>query len=258
MLLFAALSCDAQNFRIKNYSLGYRAVEIEAVGNNPLTIPPFLKNPWVYQNYLNNQVQYNGITGDPGIQIVRNYSFSTEWYKDSAESRFWRRYTIQTGLFLSNRLTKNMSLENQRFVSTATDTTSYRDVYSLVQKQQFLGISTGINRRIRISNSLMFFTGFQLQGTTAFSHSYQQQWDSSVYHKQVWTTKTTRLPNLKGKNYLQWQALIPLAFELNAYKHEVFLRAEFDYGITGDRYRTSYTTKETDGFSFWLIYLPKH
>jgi hypothetical protein len=151
-----------------------------------------------------------------------------------------------------------MALENQRFVTSSTDTNLYRDVYSLVQEQQFLGLSVGLNRRALISNTLTFLTGFQFQGSLAVLHRYNQQWDSSVYHKQTWTTKTTELPQLQGKNYFQWQLLLPLALEVNAYKHELFFRAEFNLGFTVDRYRQSSTTRETDGVSFWVVYQPRH
>jgi hypothetical protein len=116
----------------------------------------------------------------------------------------------------------------------------------------------GLNRRALISNTLTFLTGFQFQGSLAVLHRYNQQWDSSVYHKQTWTTKTTELPQLQGKNYFQWQLLLPLALEVNAYKHELFFRAEFNLGFTVDRYRQSSTTRETDGVSFWVVYQPRH
>lgn len=261
VFIITTITTNAQRLRIKNYSVGYRVFEIDGVGNNPLTIAPFLKNPWAYQTYINNQVQYNGIFGNPGVQILRNYNISAEWYKNSTESRFWKKYTVQTGVFLSNRLTKNnMALENQRFVTSSTDTILYRDVYSLVQKQQFVGINIGINKRIRISKPLTFITGFHLQGSIAFLHRYQQQWDSSTYHKQIWTTKTSQLPGLKGKNFFQWRMTVPIGLEFNAYKHEIYLRAEFDLGIVGDRYRrrSGFLNNEAHGYSLYILYQPKH
>ena len=257
----ATITSNAQHLKIKNYGAGYRVFELDGVGNNPLTIAPFLKNPGTYQTYINNQVQYNGIFGNPGVQILRNYNISAEWYKDSTESRFWKKYTVQTGVFLSNRLTKNnMALENQRFVTSSTDTIMYRDVYSLVQKQQFLGVNAGINRRSKISKALSFITGFQLQGSIAFLHRYQEQWDSSTYHNQIWTTRTSQLPDLKGKNFIQWRMTVPIGLEFNAYKHEIFLRAEFDLGIVGDRYRRSsgFLNNEAHGYSLCILYQPKH
>jgi len=82
VLSFITISLKAQHLKIKNYSVGFETFEIDAVGNNPLTIPPFLKDPLSYQNYI-DQIQYNGIYGNPGVQTQRNYCFNLEWYKKS-------------------------------------------------------------------------------------------------------------------------------------------------------------------------------
>lgn len=256
LLVFLNIVSEAQRLKIKNYSIGYRAFEIDAVGNNPSAIAPFLKDSWTYKNYI-NQIQYNSVYGNPGVQILRDYFINMDLQKIS-ESRFWKKNTIQLGLFLSNQLRKdNMALANDRFVISPNDTTLFSDKYSIAQKQQFAGVNVGFNRRIQLSKQLQFITGFHLQGGIAFLHEYSQRWDSSFYRRQVWTTRTFFLPDLKGKNFFQWRAMIPLGLELNVYKQEFFVRAEFDLGIVGDPFRKeAFTKREAHGYGIWLIYQP--
>jgi hypothetical protein len=257
--VFSTVCSKAQHFQLKNYGAGYRMFEINSVGNSPLTIAPFLKDPLPYQAYINS-IQYNGLYGNPGIEILRNYYLTAEWDKNSPESRFWKKHTIQLELLVSNRLRKdNMALLNERFVVSPNDTTLFRDTYSLVQKQQFFGAGIGLNRRIKISNKLQFLTGLHLQGSLALVHHYHQQWDSSSYHHQTRTTKTTILTDLKGKNFFQWQAMIPLGIEISVYKKTIFLRAELEAGIVGSRYRKSnFSKKEAHGVGLWVIYQLRH
>lgn len=258
LLLAVTVSSSAQHLKLKNYSAGYRAFEVDGVGNNPLTILPFLKKPATYQNFINS-LQYNGLYGNPSIQILRNYYFGAEWYKDSTESRFWKKYSLQTNLYLSNRLKKdNMALLNEQVVFSPNDTTFHRDQYSLVQQQQFVGATIGINRRFKISNRLKFFTGFHVQGSYAYLHKYQQRLDSSVFNHQSRTTKITLLPDLEGRKFFQWQAMIPIGVEMNVWKESIFIRAEAIAGIIGDRYRTTWPKREAHGLGFALIYRPEN
>jgi hypothetical protein len=257
LLLSASFICNAQRIKITRYDAGCRIFEIEGVGNNPLAIAPFLKNPSEYQKFIDT-VQYNGLFGSPGIQITRDYYLNVEWHKSSSQSRFWKKHTLQTGFFVTNELTKdNMGLENEKYVVSPGDTAFYQDQYFIVQKQQFLGANIGLNRRMKISNRIQFLTGLNLQGDFAFVHKYHQLWDSSVFRNHIWTGKVTVLPNLDGKNFSQWQATIPLGFEMDVYNKMVFLRAEFDLGIVQDRYRGVPSKKEANGFGFLVVYQPK-
>jgi len=69
-------------------------------------------------------------------------------------------------------------------------------------------------------------------------HRYKQQWDSSTFTpQQGLNTRTTILPDFKGKNFFQWQLMVPLALEYELYKKQLFLRLEADAGIVGSRLR---------------------
>ena len=106
LLLSLVFQSHAQGgFKIKSYAVGYRIFEWDAVGNNPTTIYPFLKDPVSYVRFLNN-FNYNSLWGDPGPQTVHNLYLNVELYKNNPSSRFWKKYTIQTGLFMTNKLTK--------------------------------------------------------------------------------------------------------------------------------------------------------
>jgi hypothetical protein len=253
------IDVNAQHLKFKNYSVGYRVFEINAIGNNPITIARFLKDPVTYQNFINS-IKYTILNGNPGIQRLHNYYINAELYKNSTSSGFWKRHTILTGLFISKKLIKdNMAIGNQEFVYSSSDTTLYINQFSVFQKQQFLGAIVGLNRRFRISNKFNFSTGLYYQASFAFFHKYQQQLDSTIFTTRTGRkTKTTRLPDLKGKNFYQWQAMIPLGFELDLYRKKWFFRLEADLGIIGSRFRPkSYYNREALGAGLSLIYQPE-
>lgn len=255
-LIVLITNVHAQHFRIKNYSAGGRVFEISGVGNNPTTIAHLLKDPATYKNYLNS-IEYNSISGNPGIQIFRNYYINAELYKNTPLSRFWKRYSIQVGFLLSNKLAKDgMAVSNQKFVYTSLDTTLYFNQYSLVQTQQFIGVNVGLNRRFRISNKLSFLTGLHFQESFTIAHKYKNQWDSTIFIlPDNRNTKTTRYSDLKGKHFFQWQAMIPLALELDMYRKQFFIRLEVAAGIIRSQYRSkNFAASEAHGAGVWLIY----
>jgi len=250
-------SVHAQDFKIRNYSVGYRVFEINSVGNNPLTITHLLKDPGSYKNFI-DKLSYNGLYGGGGFQNVRHYYVNIELEKNG-QSRFWKKYSLQTGLFITNPLeNKGGALENQNYVAAPGDTTLYIDTYSQVHKQQFAGANVGLNRRLRLSSKLVFITGLHLQGSIAFVHYYQQQWDSSTVKQGIRQTKTTKLPDLQAKNFFQWQAMVPFGLELNVYKGQIFIRLEGDIGIIRGRYRPRLNTlEEAHGAGLWFLYKMK-
>lgn len=250
---FILVHTNAQNLKIKSYSIGYRFFEIDAVGNNPLTIGPFLKHPAQYQNFINS-IQYNGVSGNPGIQHLRTYYFNIEFDKFK-ESVLFRNFSLQTGLIITNKLVKSgMVLDNQDVIFSSNDTTFFDYSYSLTQKQQFIGINVGLNRRIAISKKINFLTGLNLQGSFAFVHTYEQRLDSFTNSSRNGIKiLSSSLPNMAGKNFFQWQAMIPIALEFNLYK-SLLLRVELDAGLIGSRYRKTSSKKEAHGFGLWLNY----
>jgi hypothetical protein len=258
LFVFAAGSAIGQNLQIKNYSLSYRAFEMNSVGNNPTTIAPLLKDPVSYQNFLNT-ISYNSLSGNPAIQNLHTLYFAVEWTKAPALSRFWKKYSIQTGMLITNKcVTDAGSIGTQGF-STSPDTVGYNNKYTLTKNQQFLGLQIGINRRFPIARKLEFFTGLHFQGSFAIVHYYQQQLDSSSWTTTGgWKTKATQMPDLKGKNFFQWQLMVPLGFEYAVVRNQFFIRLELDLGIVGSQYRPrSSAQNEAHGFGISLIYQPK-
>jgi len=254
LLLAITLHAGAQNLKIKNFSIGWRIFEINAVGNNPTTITPFLNEPVSYENYLRN-IKYNSLFGNPGVLNVQNFYINAEWYKIKPLSRFWKKYTLQAGL-LTNKITKPAGAIADEGFYYSTDTSKYVNKYSLTQKLQFFGANVGINRRINISKKLQFITGLHVQGSLALLHYYKQQWDSSTYSpSNGWKTNTTQLQHLKGKNFFQWQLMVPLGLEYEVYKKQFYIRIEVDAGIVGSKYiGKTFADKEAHGAGIWFIY----
>ena len=263
-----ALHATAQGLQLKNYSVGYRVFETESIGGTPLTLGRFLQDPYTYQQYLDG-INYTMLSGGGGAyQWVPMRYLTVEFHKPAATSHFWRHHTVQTGLVISNKIElSGLSIGNDEFLpspGSQTDFTYKTNVYSMVQRQQFLGASLGLNRRFRLANRLQFLTGLHGQGSIAVVHTYKPRWDSTtlvVQNSQVLgrETETTQLPYLKGKNYFQWQLFIPIGLEVAVYKQEVFVRLEADFGIRNNQFKAKdLASLETHGVGLWLTYQPKY
>lgn len=259
--LGAAVGAEAQRLEIRSYAIGKRVFEMEEIGGNPATIGRLLKRPDTYQKYLSG-ITYNGFYGGLAIPRHHLYYISAELVKPAATSEFWRKHTVQVGLFASNQLVKNeMALFNEQVTLTSNSTaTINRDTYSLVQKQRFLGATAGLNRRFRIVNRLQFVTGLHAQASVAVVHKYEQRLDSTTIMvgdgiSPIRQSKTSRSFDLKGKNYLQWQAMIPLGLEVDVYRNQLFVRLEADLGLTGSAFRPKdLASREAHGIGVWVTY----
>jgi hypothetical protein len=255
-VLFSTFHANAQKLRLKDYSVGYRIFEIDAVGNNPTTISPLLKEPVAYDNYFAN-IKYNSLWGNPEILHLNTFYVNAEWYRHESASRFWKKHTIQAGLLLTSKITKWAgAVADERYYSP--DTISHVYKYSVTQNLQFFGANAGVNRRFTISKKLEFIAGLQAQGSFALVHRFRQQWDSSAYTPgSGWKTNNTQLPNIKGKNFFQWQVMVPLGLEYALYKKKFFIRLEVNAGIVGSKYRPKTASyKEAHGAGIWFIYQP--
>jgi len=257
VLIIGQLS--AQKFQLKNYSVGIRIFEQNDVGNNPLTITAFLKDPVAYQQQVNN-FQYNGLRGDPGISVVKNYYINTEWYKPTAEPRFWKKYSLQMGLQVSQLISQPTGSLSNQYVTFLPDTVIHKTEYSLSRRVQFVGLNAGLNRRYRLGKKVQLLAGLHLQGGFALLHKYYPQTDNSTITIKNGTGKRqhfiTSEPALKGTNYFQWQAMVPLGIEVALYQNRLFARAEVMPGFIKNRYRTVASKKEAHGAGIWLIYQP--
>ncbi|WP_035561508.1 hypothetical protein [Hymenobacter sp. IS2118] len=274
-LLLILLTClalappaKAQGLQLKNYSLGYRVFEIESVGGTPLALGRFLQDPYTYQQFVEGIVYTSLGNGGGPIQRVPMRYLTAEFHKPAASSHFWRHYTVQTGLVLSRRMKLSGAfIGNEEFLPSPDNPNSFTykaNGYSLTQQQQFLGATLGLNRRFRLVDRLHFLAGLHGQASIAAVHGYQPRWDSTtlvVENSQVLRreTKTTQLPYLRGKNYLQWQLFIPLGLEAAVYKQEVFVRLEADFGLIGNQFKPNdLASREAHGIGLWLTYQPKY
>ena len=257
-LLFSS-TVHSQKFTLRSYNIGYRVFEISAIGNNPNTVGRFLKDPIAYQNFINT-IEHNGTMGNPEIHRLRTYYIGAEFHGPSERSRFWRKYTFQTGLLLTNKISTSAGALTHEWYTLGQDTIIYNNNYSLEKNQQFIGALAGINRRFTISKKFRALIGLHYQGSFAFIHNYEQRLDSSTYVLNgARKTSSTDLPNLKGRNFYQWQAMIPLGIEYVVYQNKFSLRLEGDFGIVVSRYRSkNFAAMETHGAGLSFIYRPEN
>lgn len=260
-VLGATVSAEAQRLEIRNYAVGSRVFEIQEMGGNPTTIARLLKRPDTYQKYLSS-IPYNGLYGGLAIQRHHLYYISAELAKPTATSPFWRKNTVQVGLFISNQLAKDrMAVFNEQITLTSDSAATIAiDTYSLVQKQRFLGAAIGLNRRFRIANRLQFLMGLHGQASVAVVHKYEQQLDSAIImvaprRKPIQQTKTSRGFDLQGKKYLQWQTMVPLGLEVDVYRNQLFVRVEAALGLVGNAFRPKdLASMEAHGLGLWVVY----
>lgn len=159
------LTAHAQKgFYIKKLSAGYRISEIDAIGTNPFTISPLLKDPTAYNEFLSNFI-YNGYGGSSGPQTVHTFYINAEVYKNRRYG-FWKHFYLQTGLFITNQLpTTAGGLEHIYLQdSTVNNITYSKTTYSLKHNTQYFGINLGINRTTKLAKRLNSTIGLQVQG----------------------------------------------------------------------------------------------
>jgi len=258
LISILSASVKAQKWEIENYNVGYRISEVDAVGNNPTTIAWLLKKPEAYQRYLNT-ITYNSLFGNPEILLYQTFYMNAEWHKKNASSRFWKKYRLQTGLLLTQRITQEAgAIGNEGYLSLLSRA-YYINMYALTKNQQFFGANAGLNRRFGITKKLKFLIGLHAQGSIAVVHYYQQRLDSSTFTPGVgWNKKTTSLPDLKGKNFFQWQVMAPLGLEYAFLKNRFFFRYELAPGVIGSRYRPKgFGSNEAHAAGIFIAYKPK-
>jgi hypothetical protein len=258
ILVINLYKINAQKLKLENYSIGYKAFETKSYGTNPFSAAQYLEDPYSYINFINS-IPYNGLNGSGGILNLKTFYFSTEWKFDTPDSRFWKKHTIQAGLLLTTKSNSSAgSLEN-KFDTYSPGRIINSHKYTLNKEEQFLGLQLGLNRRFKLGKQLQFVTGLHAQGSFSIVHKYKQSLDTSTYTTaNGWQTKTTPLPDLKGKNVFQWQAMIPFGFEQQLNKKGLYLKLEFLFGIVGSKFRQpTFAEREAHGFGFALIYKPK-
>ena len=253
--LFAlTLSVQAQKgFYVKRLSAGYRISEIDAIGTNPFTISPLLKDPTTYNEFLSNFV-YNGYGGTPAPQTVHTVYLNAELYKNR-RSGFWKHIYLQGGLFITNKLSIEAGGLDHSYLQ---DSTIHNTTYSLYHNTQYSGINLGINRTTKITKRFNSTIGLQVQGSIALIHNYQQHLDSSQLKLSDtnWETLySQQLPTMQGKHYFQWQIMLPLGIEYEVWKQRLTIRAEIAPAYVHCRYRgKSFATSEAHSAGLWFIY----
>src|SRR5688500_14155691 len=92
--------------RVKTWGIGGRLFELNAIGNNLYTLGYLLTDPEPYLDFLDSQ-SFNSLYGSPGVQVVYHFHLLAEFHKENPNSRFWKKYSLQTGLFLTSKFYKD-------------------------------------------------------------------------------------------------------------------------------------------------------
>ena len=262
LFLFAStfsFTVFAQQWKIINYSAGYRLFEYGSKGSNPTTLGVFMKDPESYNQFLNN-FPYNGIYGNPQITYLHTFYLNAEIGRQNGLTNFWKKHRLQLGIFLTEMDKREAgSIEDVRYFLNA-DTTRIAHQYSLQHKHQFLGINAGINRRFALAKNFQLLLGLHLQTGYTIRNQYKQQIDTLIYGPQIgWLQSTKKMPELKGRNYFQTHVMIPIGFEYAFTKKKNYaVRLDFNLGIVDNRYRMkNFYDREAHGAGIWLMYSPK-
>ncbi len=260
-LMTAYLFSFGQNFILRDLSIGYRIGEGEAVGGNPLTIPVNLKRPAAFQAFL-DQLNWNSLYGNPGPVTNHRIFAQAEIKKADNIGIFWSNTTIPIGVNFSFRETRgDMGIGNNYWYTQPADSTFDSKTYWIEQRINFAGLHAGLNHKIRIGKRLEFLTGILLAGEMAVLHKYRQWADTSSFsptqHRYV-HVGTDRLPDLKGRNFIQWSILVPLAAEINVYKKQWLVKPEITIGWLANKYLIGNKySLESINAALWFIYRRK-
>jgi hypothetical protein len=260
LLAFTTFSFQAksQAFSLRNYTISYRWFEANAFGNNPTTVGPLLKDQAAYDRQFKT-ITWNALAGDPGISDLHTIYLGADWKVNRQDSRFWKKTSIQTAIEFTTPVKGGAgNVSNSSF--GYSDTSKHYDYrYELARQRQYAGLMLGLLKRSRMSNRFNFTWGVNTQLSLCIAHVYHQQFDTVTYTPATgWVSRVTKLPDLKGKNFLQWQAYVPLGIEFLAYKDILSIRAEFLAGVVGNRFMgRGYDAREANGFGLSVSYWPR-
>jgi hypothetical protein len=248
LILFAFQSvCYAQKLSIQSVQFGYRMYEM-GQGFTPYTISEFVKEPEAY-NEMISQYETDGYSAGGGILVPKHYYFNVEL--GNKESKFWSKYSLQTGISIGSRLSNKTALSNLRV--NYADQSYVQEYYFFTQNQRFVGVNLGLRRRIGLSKSFNFLVGLETEARFSVEHNYTQQ-KQSIFSSSINEGGITyeNLRSFEGKQIIQGHIMLPIGFE---FVHKsISLRAEGFFGLLDDRFRSTYGYYEHAGLSFWLGY----
>ena len=255
-LFGVVINIQAQKgFYIKRLSAGYRISETELIGTNPFTALPLLKDPTEYLHLLST-FRYNAWGGSPGPETIHTFYANAEIYKNRRNG-FWKHTYLQTGLFAMKNINTTAGLLTH-FGDIEADSTQFNTTYSFTHQTQFFGLNFGINRTTKIAKRLQSTIGLQLQGMVALIHKYQSHLDSSSQSgfSSPWKTiYSKQLSTSQARNYFQWQIMLPLGIEYEAWKQRLTIRIEIAPGYIRNKYlNKSFAASEAHSAGLWLIY----
>ena len=249
VLLFACVQSLslAQKLSVQSVQLGYRMYDI-GQGITPYTIPKFIKEPEAYQNMIDSY-ETDGYSAGGLRSVPKQYYINVEL--GNKESKFWSKYSLQTGVSIGSRLSSKTALSNLKV--NYADQSYVQEHYYFTQNQRFVGANLGLRRRFGLLKNFNFLVGLETEARVSVEHNYTQQkeslFSSSVSEGGI-TYQTLR--SFEGKQIVQAHIMLPVGFEF-AYK-SISLRTEGFIGFLNDRFSSDYGYYEHAGLSFWVGY----
>lgn len=235
VLLITFNHANGQLLKIKDYGFSYRIYESSLIGNNPMTLHKFIKDPYSYNNLL-NQINYNSIYGNPGIINLKTFYLFSRFVINNPESKFWRKNNFQLGLFATQKVTESSGGFSNNFATYSPDTVFHTHSWMLTRNIQHFGIQAGLNRCLNNPmKEVKLYSGILIQGGLALMNNYDNSFDTATFSsRQGWQHQIKKLPDIKGKNYFQWQLMIPFGIEFPIIQRKIYIRADVNAGITGN------------------------
>ncbi|SHE58334.1 hypothetical protein SAMN05444008_1028 [Cnuella takakiae] len=253
-----ALWSEAQKPFFRDFSVGYRIGEGEAVESNPFFIPPLLKKPAGFQKMLDT-LQWNSLHGNSGPVTYHRVFLQAVLGFPQNGGRFWRNSYIPVGINYAFREKRGgMDIGTQEWYARSSVNLLETKKYWMTQSVRFIGLHAGIYRKIRITRKVSLQSGVLLQGEMAINHHFKRGVDTSAFSPAQSTLvykRSDQLPTLHGRNFGQWSVLIPLSAELNLYKKQWYLQPEITVGLLSNRYlKASGISRESINAALWFIY----
>lgn len=258
LLLTCCLQISAQKPFIRDFSIGYRIGEGDATGSDHFDIPSLLKKPAAFQSFL-NKLDWNSLNGSPSPVTYHRLFLQGELDFTDKNRRFHRNTSIPIGINYAYRQKRSgMGIGNHFWYTRPTNDLLETKMYWIEQSVQFIGVHTGIHRKVRLGKKFNFKTGILLQGEIAINHRFKQWVDTSTYSRAAQAyiyDHTDALPTLKGRNFVQWSILFPLAAEINLYQKQWLVKPEITLGLLSNRYLVAQQiSRESINAALWFIY----
>ncbi|RZM27336.1 MAG: hypothetical protein EOO88_13705 [Pedobacter sp.] len=246
-----------KGLQLKNVGVGYSVAELDLVGNNPYTVIFLMKSPGAYHSYINNY-QFDETYGNPGIFNLRFLNLTAEFHKPASDSRFWRKFTVEAGISVSNRIHESAGALQHNTYETTPEYVHRYEKFSLVRNQRFAAVNFTLYRKLRLGERLTGSVGVRYQPGLLITNKYEASWDTAVYSASAGLrSSVTTLPDFQGKRYFQTQLMLPIGIEWQVVPSRLAFRLQLTPGVLYHKYkRNEFAASELHSAGVTVLYSP--